>query len=239
MFNKILWYFRVSLFYILLTISTATFFVFAVAFLLLPVRYRLRYKVLSMWSFIFISCSKHLLGLDYEIKGSKNIPKEACVILSNHQSTWDTIIMQIIFPAQSWVLKKELLKIPLFGVILASLKPIAIDRTKKSSVKDLIMYGLKRLEENIWVVIFPEGTRVKVNSSKPFSRSGAALAIEANKPIIPVAHNAGEFWPRGPIPKKPGKISIIIGEPIFPGTLDAASLTKNVEEWINNTRKTL
>ena len=146
--------------------------------------------------------------------------------------------MQVLLPPQTWVLKKELLYIPFFGWALALIKPIAINRKDKlSALKQLIKQGSARLKENISILIFPEGTRVSIGKTKPFSRSGAALAIETSTNILPIAHNAGKFWPRGPWIKSPGTVQIIIGKEISVKNNSSSTLTKEIEGWINNTKK--
>lgn len=239
MINKLIWLLKISLFYIANLTSTALCFIIAVFLCIIPTSYNIKFKILSTWSRFFISSAKLILGLNYRVFGAENIPKDPCVIMSNHQSTWDAIVMQVIMPTQCWVLKKELLNVPLFGVMLRAIKPIAVDRKDKNSVKQLILQGKKRIAEGVFVIIFPEGTRVNIDRYKPYSRSGAALAIEAKSLILPIAHNAGAFWPRGPIPKKAGTIDIIIGSPINSENKDPSVLTKEVEEWINHKRKSL
>lgn len=233
MMHEIFWPIRILLFYVCITITAILTFIVAAIFLPLPIPYKAKYAIIRCWTITFIFFAKVICGLNYEIKGLENIPKNACVIMINHQSMWETIAMPVLLPPQCWILKKELLRIPFFGWGLVLLKPISIDRKNINSVKQLIAQGIMRLKDNIFVIIYPEGTRIKVNETKAFSRSGAALAKAANTIILPIAHNAGKFWPRGIFPKHPGTIKIIIGKPIATADKDISEITKTVEAWIN------
>jgi 1-acyl-sn-glycerol-3-phosphate acyltransferase len=235
MINKILWGLRLLTFYGCNLISAMFFFVLAAIFLPLPLPYRFKYKILQSWSLFFIFSAKKICGLRYQVTGIKNIPSTAAVVLSNHQSTWEAIFMQVLLPTQCWVLKRELLLIPFFGWALALLKPIAINRKNSNAAKQLLKQGAKRLRDGIFVIIFPEGTRVQVGACKPFKRSGAALAKEAGVDILPIAHNAGKLWPRGLWITKPGTIKVVIGKPIRSAAHSVAELTT----WINDTKASL
>lgn len=217
-------------FYLGLIPVTIFFAIVGLLFCFLP--YRGRYYLITRWSHFFIFWAKITCGLRYHIQGLDQLPKEPVVILSNHQSMWETIFMQVILPPQTWILKRQLLNIPVFGWGLRLLKPIAIDRAQRHSVNQLLTEGKKRLEQGIWVIIFPEGTRVAPNTHHRFSRSGAALAEAAQVPVVPLAHNAGSFWPRGYSIKKPGIIKVEIGEPIYPQGKDAQTINNEAEQWI-------
>ncbi len=156
-------------------------------------------------------------------------------MLVKHQSAWETFALQTIFPPQTWVLKKELLYIPIFGWGLWASKPIAIDRNDKFNALDqVVTQGKRILKEGRWVVIFPEGTRVAYGLKKKYSVGGAKLAVEANVPIIPVAHDAGRLWGKGSFLKRSGTINVAIGEPIVTAGKDPRELTKQAEQWIEN-----
>lgn len=234
---NIFWTSRICLLYFCSFTILIFYFFLSMIFMWLP--YNRLYNILVQWSYITIWLAKVICGLKYELSGKENIPKNAVIVMSNHQTMWDTIIMQVIIPPQTWILKKELLSIPFFGWLLRTLKPIAIDRKKSSSIKQLISQGIKRLKEDVFIIMFPEGTRVPVNKTKPFTRSGAALAIAANSSILPIAHNAGEFWPKGLWIKKPGTIKIVIGPLITINDKNAKEITQEVENWINAKRKEL
>lgn len=212
-------------------IVPATIIIATCGWLCFPLPALWRYYLITSWSHFFIWWAKVSCGLKYQVIGRENIPTEPCVILCNHQSTWETIFMQVLLPPQSWVLKRELLFIPFFGWGLALLKPIAIDRKSQSAVTATLQQGKERLTEGRYVIFYPEGTRVPVGVKHKFSRTGAALAIAAGKPVVPIAHNAGNFWPRGPWIKKSGTITIAIGAKIFND--DPSTVTSIAQEWID------
>ena len=174
--------------------------------------------------------------LTHTIEGLENIPAEASIIMSKHQSAWETLAIQLIFPAQVWILKRELLWLPIYGWGLASMQPIAIDRGSAiKSFRQIVTQGCERLAEGLWVVIFPEGTRVAPGQTKKYLPGGGMLAEKSGAKIIPVAHNAGYFWPRNNITKKSGVIKIIIGPAIDPKGKTVTEITDEVETWIENT----
>ena len=174
-----------------------------------------------------------LCGIRYQVKGRENIPEGAAIIFSKHQSTWETYALQLIFPAQTWVLKRELMWVPFFGWGLALLKSIAIDRSSgRKAIKQIIDQGQKRLDEGIWITFFPEGTRVAPGHHKRWGIGGAILAEHSGFPVVPVAHNAGEFWGRREFLKKPGTIQVIIGPPLDPTGLKASEINHQVEQWM-------
>lgn len=225
--------FRNFLFYLGLIPATILFAILGTLFFFLP--FKQRYYLITRWSHFFIFWAKITCGLRYRVTGKKNIPKQNAIIFANHQSMWETIFMQVLFPAQCWVLKKELLKIPVFGWGLALLDPIAIDRKQFNSVKALIQQGKERLQKGRWVVIFPEGTRVAPQVTRAYSRSGAALAEATGYSILPIAHNAGCYWPRGFFIKKSGTIQVVIGSAIETKNKTASALNAEAERWIRET----
>lgn len=175
----------------------------------------------------------HLCGLRYRIVGAENIPKTPSIVLSKHQSAWETLAFQEIFPPQVWVLKKELLRIPFFGWGLAMTSPIAIDRSaKKKALEQIVEQGKDRLKQGFWIVVFPEGTRIPPGQRGKYRIGGAWLATHTNVPVVPVAHNAGEFWGRNSFVKHPGTITVSIGQPIDPTGMEAGELNAHVEAWI-------
>lgn len=227
---------RVTLFYLLLSASAV---LWAIPVLLIGpfLPYRLRFKViLEWWCNVAIWLARHMVGIRYEVTGLENIPDQPGVILANHQSTWETFFLQTIFKPQTQLIKKELLYVPFFGWAFALLKPIAINRSKaRSSLQQLNRIGGQRLRSGMWVLVFPEGTRVQPGQPIKFSRGGAALACANNAPIIPVAHNAGEFWPRHGWGKRPGTVQVHIGPAIQPKGQDPRSIVeahKQAEGWV-------
>lgn len=192
-----------------------------------------RYRVTSSWTFIMLFLLRNLCGIRYQIIGAENIPKTPSIVLSKHQSAWETLAFQKIFPPQVWVLKKELLRIPFFGWGLAMTSPIAIDRSaKKKALEQIVEQGKDRLKQGFWIVIFPEGTRIPPGQRGKYRIGGAWLATHTNTLVVPVAHNAGELWGRNSFIKYPGTITVSIGEPIDPTGMEPGELNAQVEAWI-------
>jgi len=192
-----------------------------------------RYHVTSSWTMIMLFLLRNLCGIRYQIIGSENIPRTPSIILSKHQSAWETLAFQKIFPPQVWVLKKELLRIPFFGWGLAMTSPIAIDRKSgKKALEQIVEQGKDRLRQGFWIVVFPEGTRIPPGQRGKYRIGGAWLATHAQVPVVPVAHNAGELWGRNSFVKLPGTITVSIGEPIDPTGMEAGELNAKVEAWI-------
>ena len=192
-----------------------------------------RYRLISRWARWQMFLLKHICGLDYRVDGLEHLPAGAAVILAKHQSAWETIAFQQIFPPQTWVLKRELMWIPLFGWALALLRPIAIDRgAGRVAIEQVIEQGRERLQSGIWVVVFPEGTRMAPGTRRRYGIGGAALAAESGYPVVPVAHNAGSFWPRRGFLKRPGMICVVIGPVINPRGKTAEDIRRLAEEWI-------
>lgn len=197
-----------------------------------------RYKIGSLWAKFNVWLLKVLCGLRYEITGIENIPKDAAIILCNHQSTWETYALQAIFPEQTWVLKKELMKVPLFGWGVAMIKPIAIDRKAgRKAVEQLVEQGKHKLDNGCSVVIFPEGTRVEPGDKKRYKLGGAILASHVKHPVIPVSHNAGRLWPRHSFIKWPGLIQVHIGKAIDGFGREPSEIMKEAQEWIEGEYK--
>ena len=199
-----------------------------------------RYRVISIWSHLSIAMARFICGVRYQIRGKENLPSAPCIVLSKHQSAWETLAYQEIFPPQVWVLKKELLRIPFFGWGLAMLSPIAIDRCSgTSALNQILEQGKDRLDRGFWVVVFPEGTRIPPGSSGKYQIGGAWLAAGTGIPVIPVAHNAGELWVKNIFFKHPGLITVSIGAPIDPTGLSAQEINQRVQSWIENEMQTL
>lgn len=194
-----------------------------------------RYRIISNWARINVAAVRILCGIRYRVIGSEHIPREPCIILSKHQSAWETLAYQVIFPPQVWVLKRELLWVPFFGWGLAMLSPIAIDRGAGTrALKQTLAQGRERLRQGFSIVMFPEGTRIAPGKRGKYHTGGAWLAVKTAAPVLPVAHNAGEFWRRNAFLKHPGLITVSIGAPIAPGDGDADELNARVEHWIES-----
>lgn len=177
-------------------------------------------------------------GVKLRVEGLENIPPRPFVALSKHQSSWETYYLQRLLRPVSTVLKRELLKIPFFGWGLAVVAPIAIDRgNPREALRQVMQQGRERLGAGMNVLLYPEGTRIDVGARAPkFNRSGAALAIAAGVPVLPVCHNAGACWPAHRLIKYPGTITLVFGKPIDTAGRDAKSITNDVAEWMEKTR---
>jgi 1-acyl-sn-glycerol-3-phosphate acyltransferase len=228
---------RTFLFYLLLASSSfiwCTLSVFIAPFLPFRARYRF---VNQNWCRCAVWLAKVIVGIRYEVKGLENIPEQPCVILANHQSTWETFFLSALFEPLSQVIKRELLYVPFFGWAMAMLKPIAIDRSNpKAALKQLAKQGHERLEQGAWLLIFPEGTRMPPGQLGKFSRGGASLAVNADLPVLPIVHNAGAFWPKQGWSKKPGTIQVVIGPVMHAegtGPRAIAELNDRAFAWIN------
>ena len=226
---------RSLLFAALHFLSVIFFSIFAL--ILWPLPFRWRYKLVSQWAVFNLWLLKVICGIRYEVEGGENIPDEPCVIMCKHQSSWETLALQALFPPQVWVLKRELLWIPFFGWGLASLKPIAIDRRAgRKALNQVIEQGRKRLDSGAWVVIFPEGTRIPSGQIGEFGMGGAFLAAKTGYSIIPVAHNAGKAWPKHGFLKYPGVIKLVIGNKIVidENMKKVSDINKQVYQWMES-----
>ncbi|MFL6711984.1 MAG: lysophospholipid acyltransferase family protein [Sulfurifustis sp.] len=194
-----------------------------------------RFYLISRWSVLQLWMLKVFCGIRHEVHGRENIPRGPAVIMAKHQSTWETLAFALIFPPQTWVLKRDLMWVPLFGWALALLKPIAIDRgSKRAAVQQVIAQGRERLQEGIWIIVFPEGTRMSPGEHRRWGRSGAALAAAAGVPVVPVAHNAGHYWRRRRFLKDPGTIQAYIGPAIEPRGRSDEEILNQAEQWVAN-----
>lgn len=198
--------------------------------------FKIRYWIITRWSHFFIFWAKLTCGLAYQVTGLEHLPKQTAIVFSNHQSAWETIFFQVLLPPQTWILKKELLYIPIFGWGLTLLEPIAIKRQGANAREKLITEGIAKLKKDRWVIVFPEGTRVAVGEEKRFAKGGAALAQISGYPIVPISHNAGQFWPRGFFIKRPGVIQVTIGPVIYPKDKSIQDINIEAEQWIKSQR---
>lgn len=199
---------------------------------LLP--FRARFIFLTGINYFYIFWLRVTCGVKTQVEGLENLPKgEPYVALSNHQSEWETLYFQLVFRPQTVVLKKELLKIPLFGWALALLNPIALDRSQpREALVQLLRQGNDRLQKGIPVLIFPQGTRVDVGKIGRFNKGGAMLAVKNQVPIIPVVHNAGRCWPGKSFVKYPGTVQLVIGKPIQTQGRSVDEVQAEAEAWL-------
>jgi 1-acyl-sn-glycerol-3-phosphate acyltransferase len=229
---------RSALFALALVLLTPPYALLALATFPLP--RMARYRIISGWSRMVVALASGVLGIRWRVEGREHLPSRPAVILSKHQSAWETMAFQMIFPPQVHVLKRELLWIPFFGWGLALMSPIAIDRRRGvAALRQIARRGRERLAQGFWVVVFPEGTRVAPRERRPYQLGGAWLAADSGAPIVPVAHNAGLFWPRNAFLKRPGTVIIRIGPAIDASGRDAQTLNKLAEEWIEQEQEKL
>jgi len=204
-----------------------------ICILLFPFPYYLRYLVIKAYAISIVKALTLFCGIKYTIEGKENYTGEPVIVFCKHQSTWETYVLQVIFPALSFVFKQELFWIPFFGWGLMAMKPVAIKRgTGKKAVKQVVTRGTKRLKEGLCVVIFPEGTRTKPTGPGRYRVGGAILAAESGYPVIPVAHHAGEFWPRKSFIKSPGHITVRIGPQITTKGKTPEAILAEAKNWI-------
>ncbi|HET8698655.1 MAG TPA: lysophospholipid acyltransferase family protein [Gammaproteobacteria bacterium] len=205
----------------------------AVALLSAVLPHAATYGIARHWVRSVLRLLRWLCGLDYVVEGREHLPAGSAVVLMKHSSAWETLAQLEIFPLQTWVLKRELMLIPIFGWALRLLKPIAIDRRGGSAaVQQVLTQGRARLDEGLWVVIFPEGTRVPAGETRRYGLSGALLASSTSRPVVPVAHNAGEFWPRRGLLKRRGTVRVVIGPPIATDGVDPRVVNERAQAWI-------
>jgi len=222
---------RNLLFFVVFVVSIVIWGVFVV--LAIPFPYRWRWNIVNVWVHLVLFWLRITCGIGYEVRGLENLPKDTAIIMSKHQSTWETIGFQAIFPPHVWVLKQELLKIPFFGWGLKSLNAIAIDRDSgRKAIVQVVRQGQERLDAGRWVVVFPEGTRTAPGTQGRYKLGGGVLAVKTGYPVVPVAHNAGEYWPKHWLYKYPGVITVSIGPVIDSQELTADDLMQKVEDWI-------
>ena len=218
--------------------SLATVIVSLIAIMILPFPVIFRIKVIRVYSLVVIFILKHLCHINVSVEGIENIPKNTSIIFSKHQSTWETLALQIYFPPQTFVIKRQLLLVPFFGWGLSAMKPIAINRgAGRSAINQIVKQGIERLKNGICIVIFPEGTRGQPGQKMKYKVGGAILAVESGYPIVPVAHNAGSFWSKGQFLKKPGTITMVIGPTIKTEGKKAEDVMSESETWIESEMK--
>ena len=222
---------RSTLFLLLAVLITAPFGLLVTCSVILPMRWR--FALIACWRKLFLRLCEVTLGLRYQVIGRENIPERPSVILCKHESAWETVGLQAIFPPLVFVMKRSLLLIPFLGWAFAAVRMISIDRSAgKGAMRQVIEQGCDRLRAGYWVAIFPEGTRIAPGAPSRFKTGGACLALSANAPVVPVAHNAGEFWPRNAFVKRPGLITVSIGPMIAPEGKTAEEITALAEQWI-------
>ena len=222
---------RSLLFYLGVLVLTPIFSMLAI--LLFPLNNVTRSRIASGWAYCTLFWLKLTCNLAVSVKGKEHIPNHPSIILSKHQSAWETIALQTIFPPQIWVMKRELLMIPFLGWAFVALAAIPIDRSAgREALKKLVAHGKDRLSRGLWVVIFPEGTRTAPGQRAKYHIGGAWLASHTQSTVVPVAHNAGRYWRKNSFKKYPGTIQVVIGPPIETAGLKPDEVNQRVENWI-------
>jgi len=225
---------RSLLFYLGMAISTMMWG--PVVLLTFPFPLRFRYQVSQVWSRFNIWWLKKTCQTDCCLSGLEYLPSTPAIVMAKHQSTWETLFLHQFLPPMAIVLKRELLWVPFFGWALALISPISIDRnTSRLAIKQLLQQGQDHLDKGQWVLVFPEGTRIDPGMKKQYGIGGAMLAAHSGYPILPIAHNAGEYWPRRTFVKQPGTIQLVFGELIESTGYTARELNILTEGWIEDT----
>ncbi|MBL0285557.1 MAG: 1-acyl-sn-glycerol-3-phosphate acyltransferase [Zoogloea sp.] len=229
---------RNILFMLALAIFTPLYALIAMA--CFPFGPKLRHRIIRGWPHIMAWVVKHVLGIPYRLIGAENIPAGPAIVMSKHMSAWETIMLQDIFPPMVFVMKREIHKLPFFGWGIAQMPMIAIDRSAgKDALTQVEEQGRDRLGHGFWVTIFPEGTRVAPGSKKRYKAGGSWLAAQTGAPVVPVAHNAGEFWPRNAFLKTPGEVVVSIGPVIETTGLSADEINTRVQTWVEGEMRRL
>lgn len=227
---------RSSLFALFQAFVTPLFAV--IALLTFPLSPFTRYRIITTWSRLTVGAARAICGIRYRVLGAENVPRDPCIILAKHQSAWETLAFQVILPPHVWVLKRELLRIPFFGWGLAMLSPIAIDRSAGArALRQSLEQGRERLERGFCIVIFPEGTRTAPGAQGTYHPGGAWLAVKTGVAALPIAHNAGECWPRNSFLKYPGIVTVSIGPALTTRDVTPEALNAQVEQWIESEMK--
>ena len=234
------WKLRVIIYYSLITIISCIYVIPLLILSAVGAKYKVRYYIVRAYVWSFITITKLVCNIDHEIELLEKFPEGPVILLSNHQSFWDNIIMPYIFPMQSWIIKKELYNVPFFGLGLRLVEPIAVDRSDNTSVNQILNMGAEKLADGLWVIMFPEATRLSPGKRVKLKPAGVKLAQMNNVPIVLMVHNAGMFWPKGSWVRKPGTIKIKIGNVIHVKPEDdVRAITEQIGEWMNTEKDRL
>jgi len=198
-----------------------------------------RYRMARSWCTVVVYGARAICGIRWRVIGIDNIPADTAasphVLMSKHSSTWETLALNLYFPPLAFVAKKELLSIPFFGWGFALASPITIDRSAGiDAMQQMAAQGRERFADGFWIVVYPEGTRIRAGTRAKYKTGGARLAKLLDVPLLPVAHNAGYIWPKGLLGKRPGTITLSIGPSIMPAGKDPQTLTAEIEQWIES-----
>lgn len=219
----------------LMFLITAVFGVIVLVTMLLPLKFEQRYVIPQVWGRLLTWLAGVICGLNYTIEGRENLPSRPFISLWKHSSAWETMAQMFVVPPAAWLLKREVIWIPIVGWAVRMYKPIAINRKAgHSAVNQVVTQGRERLASGMGVVVYPEGTRVAVGQTRKYGISGALLACETGTPVVPIAHNSGYFWRRRSLLKKPGTIRVVIGPPIDPTGLTPREVNERAQQWIES-----
>jgi len=196
-----------------------------------------RFRFIIGWCWLILFGARWVCGIRHRVIGVENIPPRSSphIVMSKHSSTWETLALNFLFPPLAFVAKKELLSIPFFGWAFSLASPITIDRKAgKDAMQQIAEQGHERLAQGFWIVVYPEGTRIRAGKRAHYKTGGARLALALGIPVVPVAHNAGYLWPKGVLGKRPGTVTVSIGKPIQLDETDMQQLINKVEKWIED-----
>ena len=194
-----------------------------------------RYRYITNWCALNLWAARWICGIDSRVIGIENLPSTPHIVACKHSSTWETLFMSRLLPPLAYVAKKELLSLPFFGWAFRLASPITIDRKAgKDAMQQISEQGRERFAQGFWIILYPEGTRIRAGRRVRYKTGAARLAIQMQVPMLPIAHNAGWLWPKGVMGKRPGLVTLSIGKPIAPDGMDAATLMQAVENWIED-----
>ena len=202
--------------------------------------YPTAYRLVVAWVRGVFWLMDRLCGLSFRVEGTENVPATNAVVLLKHSSAYETLVQFLLFPRQCWVVKRELLWAPFLGWAVAAVRPIAIDRgAGQRAVAQVLAKGKARLAQGDWVMVFPEGTRMPPGETRRYGVSGVLLAQQAGRLLVPVAHNAGDYWPRRGWRKRPGTVTFRIGPPVDPAGREPRQVNEQIQSWIEGQVKEL
>lgn len=224
-----------SLLYLLVLAIITPVIAFAMAVVMPFTKRAVPFALAQLWTHMAIFFVRVICGIKHQVIGTDNVPTTPTIVMAKHQSSWETIFFMTFFPAQTWVIKKELVMVPFFGWGIAMLTPVSIDRSAgKDALQQVVEQGAQRMKDGLWMMIWPEGHRIAPDKKGRYKIGGAALSAKTDVPILPIAHNAGTYWPRHWFWKYPGTITVSIGPLIHPHGREAAEIIVEVEDWIEN-----
>jgi 1-acyl-sn-glycerol-3-phosphate acyltransferase len=194
-----------------------------------------RYRYITGWCALNLWAARWICGIESRVIGRENLPSTPHIVACKHSSTWETLFLSRLLPPLAYVAKKELLSLPFFGWAFRLASPITIDRKAgQDAMRQVSEQGRERFAQGFWIILYPEGTRIRAGTRVRYKSGAARLAKQMNVPILPIAHNAGWLWPKGVMGKRPGVVTLSIGKPIAPDAMDATELMLAVETWIED-----